>query len=296
MNRHFMLLPIMWVCTATVPAAEIPATVPAAAHAGHAQAGRGWTAYPLLKPKMSGTERGKWGVTVVPQNLVAHGLFAFSNNLHDMEGRRQLPMTMAGAVLDQPANGGFHWLAAREVADGEIRVASTVYSFGERGAQSPGEMFAQVKHELEIIPEPYPREHSRYRAGESWRFLVRFEGRPLAGQRVELQTSNGSAQEIVSDALGMLHVQIPDDFGQKESVQAGHDHGRPGADFVLATRHASAGMSYLTAFNSSYGKNAFDQRSLSMGLGFTLLGMLGAAPLLRQRKKNQPKAEAHAHG
>lgn len=40
----------------------------------------------------------------------------------------------------------------------------------------------------------------------------------------------------------------------------------------------------MTAFNASYGPDAFDQRSMAMGLGFTLLGMMGAVPLLRQRK------------
>jgi len=53
---------------------------------------------------------------------------------------------------------------------------------------------------------------------------------------------------------------------------------------VLATEHAEGGKTYLTGFNSSYGPDAFDQRSLAMGLGFTLLGMMGAVPLLRQRK------------
>jgi len=35
--------------------------------------------------------------------------------------------------LDKPARGGFHWLAAREEQSGAVRVASTVYYFGERG-------------------------------------------------------------------------------------------------------------------------------------------------------------------
>ena len=71
-----------------------------------------------------------------------------------------------------------------------------------------------------------------------------------------------------------------------------HSRGVPGADFVLATEHMNGGKTYLTAFNSSYGKNAFDQRSLALGLGFTLLGMIGAAPLLRKRKTAQKNEEA----
>ena len=39
----------------------------------------------------------------------------------------------------------------------------------------------------------------------------------------------------------------------------------------------------MTAFNSSYGPNAFDKRSFTLGMGFVVLGMLGAVPLLFQR-------------
>ena len=52
-----------------------------------------------------------------------------------------------------------------------------------------------------------------------------------------------------------------------------------------------AGKTYLTGFNNSYGPDAFDQRSLAAGLGFMLLGMMGAAPLLRNRKMAKKAAE-----
>jgi len=42
---------------------------------------------------------------------------------------------------------------------------------------------------------------------------------------------------------------------------------------------------YLTAFHGSYGPDAFEPASSCNGLGFTLLGMIGAVPLLRQRNQ-----------
>jgi hypothetical protein len=256
-----------------------------------------WTQLPLLKTRMSGESRETMVTTVVPQNIVANGIDAFSNNLKDDGARRQLPLEMAGAKLDKPANGGFHWLAAREESIDAVHIASTVYSFGERSPKDPTAMFMQQKHELEIIPSPFPREHSRYRANEDWKFIVHFNGQPLVGQKVVLETQNGSKAEWVSDAQGVVTVHVPDDFKPEEvKPEAGkHSHGMPGADFVLATEHAANGKTYLTAFNGSYGKNAFDKRSLEMGLGFTLLGMLGAVPLLRKRnteKKNQETGNA----
>ncbi len=276
-------------------------------HAGHAEsadegvaAGKGgtaggagkpmaWTAFPTLKTRMSGEGRERRMVMVIPQGIVANSIDAYSNNLKDAKVHRQLPLDMAGAKLDKPESGGFHWLAAREEQADKVRVASTVHFSSERGAQNPTAMFMQQKHELEIIPQPYPREHSRYRANEDWKFLVRFNGKPLANQKVSMETANGSKAEVTSDAQGMVTIRIPDDFKAEARQKAGgsHDHGRRSSELVLATEHAEGGKTYLTAFNGSYGPDAFDQRSLAMGLGFTLLGMIGAAPLLRQRKSSR---------
>jgi hypothetical protein len=251
-----------------------------------------WTLYPTLKARMSGDGRETMKTAILPQNVVATSIDAWSNNLKDENGHRQLAVDMGGAMLDKPASGGFHWLAAREEQEGAVRVASTVQAFGERGAKDPTAMFMQQKYELEIIPQPFPREHSRYRADEDWKFLVRFNGQLLAGQVVYLETSNGSMSEFVSDTAGVIVIHVPDDFKVEEgnSGAEGHNHGRPGAEFVLATEHAERGKTYLTAFNSSYGPNAFDKRSLTLGVGFTLLGMLGAVPLLRQRNKEAGNA------
>lgn len=272
-------------------------------HAGHAEpagAGRGsmangagksaaWTAFPTLKTRMGNEGRERRVVTVVPQNIVANSIDAYSNDVEDARGHRQLPLEMAGARLGKPAAGGFHWLAAREEQGGQVKVASTVHFFSERGGQNPTALFMQQKHELEIIPQPYPREHSRYRANEDWKFLVRFNGKPLVDQWVRLETQNGTKADWVSDAQGVVTVSIPDDFKTetRQKAAGGHEHGRRSADFVLAVEHAEGGKNYLTAFNGSYGADAFDQRSLAMGLGFTLLGMIGAAPLLRRKDAKQ---------
>ena len=264
--------------------------------AGGAGKSMAWTAYPTLKTRMSGEGRDRRVVTVIPQGIVANSIDAYSNNLKDAKVHRQLPLDMAGAKLDKPESGGFHWLSAREEQADKVRVASTVYFFSDRGAQNPTALFMQQqKHELEIIPQPYPREHSRYRANEDWKFLVRFNGNPLTNQKVLMETMNGTKAELVSDAQGVFTARIPDDFKSeaKQKTAGSHDHGRRSSDFVLAVEHAEDGKNYLTAFNGSYGADAFDQRSLAMGLGFTLLGMIGAAPLLRQRKK--PAADTTNH-
>jgi len=299
-----VFIPSAFAAGSAVPAVAVQQGS-AEGHAGHGEHAGGvsgmgragkstaWTAFPTLKIKMGGASRERRVATVVPQGIVAGSIDAYSNNPEDAMGHRQLPLEMAGARLDKPESGGFHWLAAREEQGGQVRVASAVQFFSERGSINPTAMFMQQKHELEIIPRPYPREHSRYRANEDWKFLVRFNGKPLANRKVLMETANGTRAELVSDAQGVIAVRLPDDFkteGEKK-IAGGHDHGRRSSDFVLATEHAEGGKAYLTAFNASYGPGAFDQRSLAMGLGFTLLGMIGAAPLLRQRKPAKQSAD-----
>ncbi len=253
-----------------------------------------WTLYPTLKARTSGERRESRKTVIMPQHIVAKNIDAWSSDLEDAKAHRQLAMELGGAMLDKPATGGFNWLSAREEQGDSVRVASMVQPFPGRGGKNPTAMFMQQKYELEIIPQPYPREHSRYRANEDWKFLVRYNGKPLSAQVVYLETSNGSMSEFKSNVNGVVKVHVPDDFKpQKENKAAkgGHNHGRRGADFVLATEFTDGGKRYLTAFNSSYGPNAFDQRSLAMGLGFTLLGMVGAAPLLRKRKTEQKGGE-----
>jgi hypothetical protein len=257
----------------------------------------GWTSYPMLKTRVSGDARKQTLIMAVPQNILAGSIDAYSNNLKDENAHRQLAMSMAGAPLDTPASGGFHWLSVREEQGDRVSVASAIFSFAGGGAKDPTAMFMQQKHELEIIPQPYPREHSRYRADESWKFLVRFNGNPLPNQKVVLETQNRTRSEWVSDAQGLATVYLPDDFKREmDRKETGEPRrgmqGMQGSDFVLATEYSDSGKTYLTAFNGSYGKNAYDKRSLAMGLGFTLLGMMGAAPLLRQRKSGQKNPEA----
>lgn len=290
MNLNWILAAILVAMTQSGYAAE---NKPGYGEHDHAATMRGmgrpasWTLYPTLKARMR-SENGETTTVIMPQKIVAAGIDAWSSNLKDDNAHRQLALEMGGAMLDKPASGGFHWLSAREEQNDTVRVASTVQAIGERGAKDPTAMFMQQKYELEIIPQPYPREHSRYRANEDWKFLVRFHGKPLSGQEVYLETSNGSMSEFVSDELGVFSMHVPDDFKtqeQEEEMQAdGHNHGgRAAAELVLATEYVDDGKSYLTAFNSNYGPNAFDKRSFTLGMGFVVLGMLGAVPLLFQR-------------
>ncbi|MDD4964666.1 MAG: hypothetical protein PHI11_12195 [Gallionella sp.] len=257
-------------------------------HAGHHDQRSGnlptaWTTLPMLMVKLRGEARGN--VSIVPQNIVADRIDAYSNATTSPS--RPLPLDMAGAQLDKPASGGFHWLTAREEQGNQVRVASTVYYFSHPG-KNPTTMFLKPKNELELIPQPFPREHSRYRANEDWQFLVRFNNQPLPQHAVQLLTQNGTTSTFTSDAEGVVTVRFPNDFKAENTPAAGqHSHERRNSSFVLASEQRQGDKSYLTSFNGQYGADAFDQRDLGMGLGFVVLGMLSALPLLRQRGKKE---------
>lgn len=290
-----MKIKLLWMVLLAMSAqvgAETSASGVPSAHSEHAhhhekhggQSPTSWTTLPLLTVKMRGEERGN--VSIVPQNIVADRIDAYSNAITSPS--RPLSLDMAGAQLDKPASGGFHWLTAREEQGNQVRVASTVYYFSHPG-KNPTTMFLKPKNELELIPQPFPREHSRYRANEDWQFLVRFNNQPLPQHAVELLTQNGTTATFTSDAQGIVKVHFPDDFkAESAPASAGkHSHGRRSSGFVLASEQHQGDKNYLTSFNGQYGADAFDQRDLGMGLGFVVLGMLSALPLLRQRRKQE---------
>lgn len=275
--------------TATAAEESVPALPPPAT----AQAVRPrmvWTEQPLLLPTRNG--RGERTTAMLrPQGITAQTL-----TVHAAEGPAErlkvdYPVAPEGAKIESatPKIGNYHWVIAREETPQMVKVASTTWYFGNPGA-SPQALLQQPKHELEIVPQPLPREHASYREAEKWRFLVRFKGQPLANQPLTLETEFGSRSTVLTDATGFATVIFPRDF-QPSSAGGYEGHGRRRAVFVLSTTVEADGRRYLTAFNHFYGQDPWRQRSLGWGALFGLIGMLAATPLLRRH--NHLQGEQH---
>jgi hypothetical protein len=255
------------------------------------QAMRQWTRFPLLTPGRPGEERA--AVTLKPVGIETSEVQVFASDGPADKRRINVPVEEGGARIEPaaPKLGNYHWVVARSETEGEVRTASTAVYFSNPGA-APTAMLATPKHELEIVPQPLPREHGQYRESEKWNFLVRFNGAPLGNQPVTLETQFGTRSSFMSDEQGRVVVLFPRDF---KPAQAGRDGGRDmgprRAGFVLAAEHEADGKRYLTAFNYSYSPDADRDRSLAWGAAFGLLGMIAAAPLLRRRPtKETPNA------
>lgn len=254
---------------------------------------REWTRFPTLQPAMvRGAERG--AAVLRPAGIDAGSVRVFAAD--GPAERRAVEYAVGEGVARieaaAPKVGNYHWVVAREEAEGLVRVASTAWYFSNPGA-SPVELLKQSRHELEIIPVPLPREHGSYRESEKWRFLVRANGAPLARQALTLETEFGSRSSFVTGDDGIATVLFPRDY-RPATGEAGGGHGPRRAKFVLATEWDGPDRRYLTAFNYVYGQDGDRDRSLGWGAFFGVVGMAAAVPLLRRREANGRKGDANA--
>ena len=237
-----------------------------------------WTTVPRLLP--AGGGRGE--VRLALAGIDAPELVIYAPGGAPETRVRHVPVEAGRARISPaaPMTGNYHWVQGREVRPGMVHVASTAVYFSNPGP-APTDLLAETRSELEIVPTPLPREHSRYREGERWPFLVRWQGQALAAQKLVLETANGSRTEALSDADGRAVFVFPLDF---DPAQRPGGHDRTSAPFVLWTEHRSDGVHYLSSFTSQYSPAPERTRSLAWGAGFGLFGMALAVPLLFRRE------------
>lgn len=258
--------------------------------------GRDWTKYPIIAPVMRKGERDRMSTGLTEKNIATDYFEVFAPDSSVADARRKVPVEAEGTVIKAlPKLGNYYWVTARQEKDSQVTVASTPYYFGEPGP-APTKLLLEQKHELEIIPQPLPREHGSWRESEKWQFMLRFNGQPLANKALRMETEFGTKMAFTSNEKGMVTVLFPRDFkpAEKTPGQGGHGHGPRRAKFVLAAEHEEGGKHYLSAFNFTYSADADRNRDLLAGLGFGVFGMLLAAPLLRRKKVENNKSAKEA--
>jgi hypothetical protein len=269
-------------------------------HAGHGSstsdgqtsgAPAGWTDLPLIEA-MPGRDRSK--ATFRSSNLIVDAIKVFApgsraplpDGVRFKSDRQEwdIPAREDRFALQSAGVGNYHWLQAREETPESVKVASTAHYFSNPGP-APTAMLARPKSELEIVPDPLPREHNQYRENQEWAFTLRFRDQPLAGATLLFASSAGSRTSFVSDAAGRALVRFPTDVAPDE--RQGHHGGGASNRFVLAVEHRADDRHYLTAFNYRYDEDAYARRSLVWGGGFLALGGLLGLPLIVRRKENR---------
>ncbi len=192
-----------------------------------------------------------------------------------------LPAVKAdGQVPVRPSGvDNYHLLmASRASESGEEVALRYVYMLGKPSGQSPSQLVGATKASLEIVPAPLPREHWRYQTSAPAVFVVRYAGKPLAGQPVQLVTSNGSFLEAMTDLEGRVAFTLPEDFAH---VGRGREANAP-AEFIVSTSHVVDDFRRRTTLSADYHANPAHWQSSLGGVLALLVGFAGGVALWRR--------------
>jgi len=260
-----------------------------AQHAGHGGAPKGpaaptWTAYPML---VSGGGFSRSGAKFQAYNMHAMNGASFASfygaGTEDMEtATTNLPIDENGALsVKSGKKGGYYFVRATGHGPGGEEATATTIKYFSKPGPAPRDLLNTVRPGFEIMPAIMPREHGHFRENETWTFNVRMDGKPIGGLAVVLETSNGTKSEYTTKSDGTVDVTLPGDFVDIPKDQ--WSHGRPpSSKFVVAVRDGGL----LATYNDSYNLDAFGDKNLWAGIGFALLGMVVAVPVVRRGKKS----------
>jgi hypothetical protein len=196
---------------------------------------------------------------------------------------QQGKVTFKGTGVDN-----YHAIVAQRT-DGKLTESAIRYHYarGKPSGHSSTELTAANKSTLEIVPDPIPREHFHYHSDQTWDFIIRFQGLPVADRQVTLKTTNGSQVEATTAADGRVSLHIPDDF---PDMVAG-ERDKRSAEFTVSTRYTEADQMYQSTLNAAYKVNPHHWRSLNLGIVVLGIGMLtgGFIGRVGRGKKNKGK-------
>ncbi|KFN40468.1 MAG: hypothetical protein JU82_02870 [Sulfuricurvum sp. MLSB] len=196
---------------------------------------------------------------------------------------KELRFNQNTVMLPAPKIGGYYAMVAESNVSGNVYSAVRYLSLHGRPVKvSPTKLTAAPKAALEIVPDPLHREHDRYTASKSYRFLVRFENKPLGNANVTLETHNTPARTVKTDASGSLSLTLPNDF---KNVRTGRSENKS-SEFLLTVRYDEDMTQYVSTFSMPYYVNPNDYwQSQSLGAGAIFIGFLGGLFLYRRSKK-----------
>lgn len=175
----------------------------------------------------------------------------------------------------------------RDLGDSVESLIRYEYLRGRPSKRSPAELASTNKTRFEIVPDPIPREHYHYHSNQTWSFILRLDGQPVANTKVTLQTDHGSLVEGVTDQTGRVSLLIPDDF---PDMQAGERDERS-ADFIVKAETQANDIRYQTELSADYRINPAHWQSFGwgitvVGIGFLVGGFIGRVNNKKNKRKN----------
>lgn len=197
--------------------------------------------------------------------------------------KEDLNLSDTAIILPKSSIGGYYALVLTHRSENRVDSAIRYLSQqGRPGKVSPTKLTAFPKSDLEIIPNPLHREHDRYTASKSYRFILYFQGKPLSNTVVTLETRNTPAQTYATDNTGAFSITLPNDF---KNAKVGRNENKP-SEFLLSTQYRSGEHLYKSTLSMPYSLNPNDfWQSQSYGAGVIAIGFLGGLVFYRRSKK-----------
>ncbi len=194
-----------------------------------------------------------------------------------------VPLTIKEGKIELPKTGvdNYHVIVAEQQL-GNLKKVFIHYIFrhGKPSGHSTSEVVTANKAELEIIPDPVPREHDRYYSQQEWSFIVHFHNEPLASHSVQLNTENGSHLEGMTNNQGRVTFKLPDDF---QDVIAGSRDKRT-AHMTIQTQYQSGNKQWQTQLGADYAVSESNWRSTPWGIAIMIFGLILGGLFIRLNK------------
>lgn len=169
-----------------------------------------------------------------------------------------------GQITFKPTGkDNYHALIVKRIHNNvEETAIRYVYGFGKPTGRSPSELTALSKSDLEIIPDPLPREHWHYKAGMQAAFIIHYKGEPVTPAKVSLSTSNASILQSNTDSQGRVVFNLPDDFAE---TLAGNNANKPG-EILIHVKHSDNQKQYASWLSADYEVNPAHWRKTDLGI------------------------------
>ena len=178
-------------------------------------------------------------------------------------GLEQKPITTKqGRFALRPTGiDNYHALVAEREHNGVKESAIRyVYFNGKPSGASPSQLTDLKKTDLEIVPDPLPREHWHYKSGDRIGFNLRWKGEPVANTSVTLATSQSSILQSETNAQGKVWFVLPDDFSEQASTHSGP------AELLVHARLNHAQTPHATWLSAEYFPDPQRWRDHTLGL------------------------------
>ena len=202
--------------------------------------------------------------------------------------KRELNLENSRISIPRTGMENYHALVATQIAQNSIdSTVRYIYSRGRPSKVSPTKITQFEKTRLEIEPILLPKEHSQYEGSNTYRFKLRFDGKPLAyHQGITFTTSNGTKKTLESDEGGKFYITMPNDF---KNVKTGKRANRP-AELVLSASHFEKDITHTTSLAMPYYVNPLDYWFTQFfAVGLVIFGIALGIYLLRNLTKKKKK-------